>query len=255
MEHRVRINLLGTAIVLAVGIAVSAITSTVVAGRAITGHARAQAKARQDIAVKGSARVRVTSDIGVWSIGVSSEHTDLVSAFALLETSVDAVNAFLATKGFTPGEVALSPIDTQQFFERDSDGNLTRTVSGYGLIRNFTITTTDVDKVARSASEVTELLRDGVRVRSSAPEFTYTKLGDLRVQILGEAAKDARARAEEIVSNSGGRLGPIRDAQMGVMQVTQPNSTDVASYGLYDTSTIEKDVRAVVTVTFGVENE
>jgi hypothetical protein len=41
---------------------------------------------------------------------------------------------------------------------------------------------------------------------------------------------------------------------MGVLQITQPNSTEVAGYGLYDTSTIDKDVTAVVTVTFGVDN-
>lgn len=253
-EHRVRVNLLGTAIVLAVGVAVSAITSTVVAGRALASHARVQAKARQDITVKGSARVRVTSDTGVWRISVSSEHKELTTAFGLLEASVEAVQKFLTARGFKPAEIALGAIDTDQFYARDAAGKETREIAAYRLTRVFTITSTDVNRMAKSAGEVTELLRDGVKVSSASPQFYYGKLADLKVQILGDAAKDARTRAEEIVKNSGGRLGAIRDAQMGVLQITQPNSTDVASYGLYDTSTIDKDVTAVVTVTFGVDN-
>jgi hypothetical protein len=253
-EHRVRVNLLGTAIILAAGIAVSAITSTVVAGRAMNAKIRTQAKVYQDITVKGSARLRVTSDIGVWRISVSSEHKELTSAFGLLEASVTAVQKFLAAKGFAAGEVALSAIETSQYYARDANGRETREIAGYNLSRSFTVTSGDVQRVARSAGEVTELLRDGVKVSSSLPQFSFTKLADLKVQILGDAAKDARTRAEEIVRNSGGRLGSLRDAQMGVMQITQPNSTEVAGYGLYDTSTIEKDVTAVVTVTFGVDN-
>jgi hypothetical protein len=39
---------------------------------------------------------------------------------------------------------------------------------------------------------------------------------------------------------------------MGVLQITRPHSTEVSSYGIYDTDTIDKDVRAEVSVTFGV---
>jgi hypothetical protein len=35
--------------------------------------------------------------------------------------------------------------------------------------------------------------------------------------------------------------------------VTAPNSTDVSDYGVYDTSTLRKDVTAVVNVTFALK--
>jgi hypothetical protein len=40
---------------------------------------------------------------------------------------------------------------------------------------------------------------------------------------------------------------------VGVFQITAPNSHDVRDYGIYDTSTIEKDVTAVVSVSFAAE--
>jgi len=73
------------------------------------------------------------------------------------------------------------------------------------------------------------------------------------IKLLGEASQDARKRADEIVKNAGGSVGEVRSAQMGVLQITEPNSTEVSGTGRYDTSTIEKDISAVVTVTFGVQ--
>ena len=100
---------------------------------------------------------------------------------------------------------------------------------------------------------MTQLLREGIRIASDAPEFTFTKLSDLRIQILGDAANDARVRAEEVVRKTGGRIGAVRDVRANPIQVTEPNSTDVSGGGRYDTSTIDKDVTAIVNVTFGIE--
>ena len=55
-----------------------------------------------------------------------------------------------------------------------------------------------------------------------------------------------------LIAASGGRLGSLRGVDVGVFQVTSPNSTDVSDYGTYDTSTLRKDVTAVVNVTFAL---
>ena len=69
---------------------------------------------------------------------------------------------------------------------------------------------------------------------------------------MAAASADARLRADNIASATGAALGELRDARMGVLQITRPLSTEVSSWGIYDTDTIEKDVRAVVTATFGI---
>ena len=90
-------------------------------------------------------------------------------------------------------------------------------------------------------------------LESSPPKYYDTQLGDLKVSMLGEAAQDAKARAEQIAASTGSSIGAIRSARMGVMQITAADSTDVSDYGIYDTSTIEKDVTAVVNINFAVE--
>lgn len=254
MDRTVRISAMGTALVLAAGVVVSIVTSTLVVSRSMEQRTRAMARARQDITVKGSSRQRVLSDTAVWDIAVSGEAPTLEGAYGIIEESASRIRGFLTQKGFAPGDVALSAIDTDTHYRRDGKGEPTREVSGYTLRRTFTVTSADCRKVDAAAAEVTALIKDGVKVASAQPRFYFSKLPDLKVQILGDAAKDARGRADEIVKNAGGTVGPVRDAQMGVMQITRPNSTETSGYGMYDTSTIEKDVTAVVTVTFGVEN-
>ena len=92
-------------------------------------------------------------------------------------------------------------------------------------------------------------------MQSGMPQYTYSKVGDVKIAILGAASADARQRAQEIAARTGCRVMEVREAHMGVMQITRPNSTQVSSYGIYDTDTIEKDVSVVVTVTFGIARE
>ena len=66
------------------------------------------------------------------------------------------------------------------------------------------------------------------------------------------ARVDAQTRAKVIVQATGSGLGQLRGVDVGVFKATSPNSTEVEDYGVYDTSTLEKDVTAVVNVTFGV---
>jgi uncharacterized protein len=254
MEYRVRINMFGAAAVLAAGVVVSMVTSTVVASRAYQSRVQEMSKQTHEITVRGSARTRVRADLGVWRISVSGEAADLQEAFSILEAGVNRVQNFLSVRGFTPGEITLAAIETATFYGRDSAGRETRSVTGHRLERAFTITSPNVEAIAGAAGEVTQLLQEGIHVASARPAFYISNLPDLRVQIAGEASKDARVRADEIAKGSGSRVTAVRRAQMGVIQVTEPNSTEVSGYGIYDTRTIDKDVSLTVTLTLGLSS-
>ena len=92
-----------------------------------------------------------------------------------------------------------------------------------------------------------------MRFQSSEPQYFYTKLSDLKIEILAEATKDARQRVEQLAINSGCKVGTLRFASMGVLQITKAYSTEVSDYGIYDISSLEKDVKAVVTCGFSID--
>ncbi|RIK67628.1 MAG: hypothetical protein DCC65_05710 [Planctomycetota bacterium] len=253
MEYKVRLGLAATATIVAIAIVVSIVTSTVVASRAYVARGEQAFKSDQLITVKGSTRKRIRSDQAVWQINVRGERKDLAEAFEALEQGVTRVRKFLEDQGFKPHELTLSAIGTTEHHVRDAKGNETRDISAYSLWRGFTVSTTDVDRVFRAAGEVTQLIKEGVHVMSCEPGYYYNGLAALKVELMSEAARDARARAENIASAAGCKVAEVRSAHMGVLQVTQPLSTDVSDYGLFDTSTIDKDVQAVVTVCFRIE--
>jgi hypothetical protein len=253
MEYRVRIQFATAFAVVALAVAASFVTSTYIAADAYQGRNKFDHRQNQTITVKGSTRRRVRSDRAVWTIVVKGEGENLQSAFEVLDSGVERVNEFLASNGFPSDQVGLGAISTTTQYARDAKGNPTDEVTGFRLERRFGVTTSDVNLVARAAGKVTQLLKEGVFVISQSPEYTYTKLAPLKIDLMAAASSDARSRAEKIASSTKCNLGELRDASMGVLQITAPDSTEVSSYGMYDTYTIDKDVRAVVTATFGIE--
>jgi hypothetical protein len=126
-------------------------------------------------------------------------------------------------------------------------------ITGYSLRQELEVRSTDVDKIEKLAREATELINQGILIESNAPEYHYTKLGDLKIEMLSEAAKDAKQRAQQIASSTGSSIGSMRSARMGVLQITPADSNDVSGEGMNDTTSLDKDITAVVNVTFAVD--
>jgi hypothetical protein len=247
-------SILGATAVASIAVLTSFLTSTVIASRAyVQRGAEAERRARA-LEVTGSARTRIRSDLALWSIRVAGEAKGLEEAFARLTASVEAVRGFLKGRGFSDEAVTLGSIETTPHFGRDEKGNATREVVTYELARHVEIRVEErVEDVARAAGEVTELLKTGAHVESGAPRFVFTKLADLKLRMIGEATANGRERAERIAVESKCRLGAVKEARAGVLQITRPDSMEVSDSGMNDTTSIAKDVSAVVHLTFLID--
>ena len=105
--------------------------------------------------------------------------------------------------------------------------------------------------VERVSREATQLIEAGVPITSGAPAYFYTKLGELKIEMLAEASKDARTRAERMLKTAGdARIGDLTKADMGVINVNPANSTATSWDGNNDTTSLEKDIITIVHVTF-----
>lgn len=205
------------------------------------------------ITVTGSAKKRIKSDLVVWTAGVSSQAGQLSDAYGRLSQDIPRIKEYLIGKGIPENQMTVSSITTTTLKARDADGNETSEITGYSLRQQIEVRSNDVDRIAQIAREATELINQGILVESNSPQFYYTGIGDLKVEMLGEAAKDAKMRAERIAASTGDSVGTVKSARMGVLQITAADSTDVSDYGIYDTSTIDKDMTAVVNISFAVE--
>jgi uncharacterized protein len=230
-------------------LAVALVLSSIVGAWAYT-HAK---NGEQVITVTGSARKRIKSDLVVWRAGVSYQATELSDAYKALSENVPRVKQYLISKGVAENQITISSISSTTLHQKTSDGEETGEITGYSLRQELMVRSNDVDKIERLAREATELINQGILLESNPPEYLYTKLGDLKIEMLAEAAKDAKVRAQQIASSTGSSIGSVRTARMGVMQITPADSNDVSDSGMNDTSSLEKDITAVVNVGFAVD--
>ncbi|HYY56113.1 MAG TPA: SIMPL domain-containing protein [Pyrinomonadaceae bacterium] len=230
-------------------LAVALVLSSIVGAWAYT-HAK---NGEQTITVTGSARKRIKSDLVIWRAGVSYQASQLSEAYKALTDNVPKVKQYLISKGVQENQITISSISSTTLHEKNSEGEETSEITGYSLRQEVEVRSNDVDKVEKLAREATELINQGILLESNPPEYLYTKLGDLKIEMLAEAAKDAKVRAQQIASSTGSSIGSVRTARMGVMQITPADSNDVSDSGMNDTSSLEKDITAVVNVGFAVD--
>jgi uncharacterized protein len=219
----------------------------------------------QNIKITGSAKRRIKSDLMIWRTSVSAEAATLAEAYSKLSRDVGKTKTFLISQGFPENQIVISAVATttirasrgvqkQQLVPEDASVVVGGgRVTSYSLTQSLQIRSSEIDKLTEVSRKVTQLINQGILLESNEPEYLYTKLAELKVAMLADAAKDAKERAAQIASSAGGRVGEIRSAEMGVMQVNAADANEISGYGVNDTKSVEKDVLAVVHVTFALE--
>jgi hypothetical protein len=208
---------------------------------------------QQTITVTGSARKQITSDLIIWRGYVAYQASDLQQAYADLKGGMAKLKAYLIEKGIPADQIVETSISTQALHPVGEQGMELSEIAGYRLQQGVEIRSSDVDRITRISRESTELINQGVALESQQPQYLYTKLGDLKVEMQAEAAKDAKERAERISQAVGSKTGKLRSARMGVLQITPAFSNEVSDYGINDQSSLQKDITAVTTLEFEVE--
>lgn len=209
-------------------------------------------RAGDEITVTGSAKREVSADLAVWRLDISGGGQTQVEATRDAQNGAEKARAFLVAQGFPDSALTLrAPFTMMQ--NEYINGNPTGRILGYQVTRQIEVRSTDVDKIAALAGDLTALLDRGVAVLGQPPEYLYAQLPEMRGPLLADATLDAKARAEEIAGAVEASVGRIKGVRVGVFQVTRRNSTEVNDYGMYDTSDRQKEITAVVRVTFSLE--
>ncbi len=202
----------------------------------------------QVISVTGSANKDVISDLIVWHGNFGVEDSTLVKAQERWATDLAKVEIFLKERNIT--NYVLEAVSVTELKSTPpKEGGEIKTV-GFSLSQNLQITSTNIAQVASLGREAIALVQQGVLFTSSRPEFIYTKAAEAKIEMLADATKDAKARAEQIITEGGRKLGTMRSARMGVFQITPRFSRETSSEGVNDNTSLEKTIRAVVSASF-----
>lgn len=203
------------------------------------------------ITMTGSARVAAVADKATWTIAVQEVAAKPSDGIGRVNSGVEAVEKYLVDGGVSANEITLGGLNSYANEEYEN-GNPTGRIASYRIYREVTVRTTNVSTVDSLSKNIGLLIEKGFGVNSNPPAYYISNLPELRPQLLEEAMKDAKTRAEAITNATEGSVGAPKTVRSGPIQVTARDSINAEDFGAYDTSTIEKTVTATVTVFFAI---
>ena len=203
------------------------------------------------ISTTGSAKKAVASDKVKWTSSITRpvKISTIKDGYIKMDADLKEVKTFLTANGITPESIDISSILMNEVYDQNQG-----TEKNYNLVQNITVQSIDVQKIADLAKNTNSLIIDkGVIFSTNSLEYYYSKLPEARVSLLANAVQDAKARAEQLSSAGGKKIGVLQSASSGVVQVMSPNSVEVSDYGMYDTSSINKEIMVTVKASFEIK--
>jgi hypothetical protein len=217
------------------------LTIGLIAGGYLLGDGLLRAKmADRSVTVRGLAERDVTADLATWTIAYSAQSTDLQSAQTDIDQDTNAITAFFKELGFQADALKPTGANVNQY---SNNG-----IPQYTIRQRLSLRTNDIDKAQAAVARQFDLVRRGVVLEDgSGMSYTFTKLDEIKPEMVAEATKDARKSAEQFAEDSGTDVGGIKSATQGYFSIDSRDG-DAGGYGVTDTP--YKKVRLVTTVNF-----
>ncbi|ASK89934.1 SIMPL domain-containing protein [Sphingorhabdus sp. SMR4y] len=217
------------------------LTIGLIVGGYLLGDGLLRAKmADRSVTVRGLAEREVTADLATWTIAYSAQSSDLQSAQTDIDRDTTAITGFFKELGFEADALKPTGANVNQY---SSNG-----IPQYTIRQRLSLRTNDIDKAQAAVARQFDLVRRGVVLEDgSGMSYTFTKLDEIKPEMVAEATKDARKSAEQFAEDSGTDVGGIKSATQGYFSINSRDG-DAGGYGVTDTP--YKKVRVVTTVNF-----
>ncbi|ODT88057.1 MAG: hypothetical protein ABS78_09150 [Phenylobacterium sp. SCN 70-31] len=197
----------------------------------------------RSVTVRGLSERVVKSDLAVLPLRFASAGNDLSEVQAKVDRDLAAVRAFLAQQGYTPAEIDLGRLQVTDQYAREYQSSSVGT--RYQVAQTVIVRTNNVDRVETTTRSLDALLRQGVVLQDyNGPSYLFTKLNDVRAEMIGQATASARTGAQQFARDSGASLAGIRSATQGSFEIRGRDEIGDES------SQVFKKVRVVTTINY-----
>lgn len=209
------------------------------------------------ITVTGSASCDFESDLIVWRGSFSAYGTTPKSAYKSIKNDADVIKKYLTDNGISESELSFSSVSISQRWVtqyNDEGERIGEYLDGYDLYQSVTVTSEDIDKVDSVSIDITKLIEANIEFESDSPEYYYTKLDELKLDLIAQATENAKTRADIIVNGTNAHTTRLLSANLGVFQITAQNSDSEYSYGgAFDTSSRNKTATITVKLNYATD--
>ena len=201
------------------------------------------------ISVTGVSTQRIKSDLAQWSFTIRNKAMGRTAGAFTHQKNLKSAVKFLQANGIPKDEIDVKVLYVSPAEEYNRKTGVTQR-NGWTYNQEVIVTSDDVDKVADISVKASALIEQGVDARFSSPKFTYTKIDDKRIEMLSAATENAKQRASAIAKQGNQSLGRMVSVGTATFQITSPGSSSAGTGGVYDTSTIDKEINAVMSADF-----
>jgi hypothetical protein len=228
-----------SSLILAIGFIISAF---------ILGTFFISARNEQSIRVVGQGVKSVTSDIAKWNItiNVMTGIANKNEGPSLLQKDLLKIKQYLIGNGIDEKDILVEPVNSYANYGNDG-------INGYSFNQRIEARCNDIDRLEKMALDNEAMSKQGIYLQNSDIEYFVSNLADIKAEMLALATIDAKARAAEIAKSSGNKVCSLLSAKSGVFQIRKPLSMDISDYGIYNTSSKEKEIAVTVTATFKIK--
>lgn len=200
------------------------------------------------VTVKGLAEQNVVADLAIWKIKFVATGNELSETQNDIEKQTDELISFLKDNGFDDSEIESGQLETNDLMANPYRDNNTMT-SRFILTKTMTLRSEKVENVSSAFAKTGDLISRGVIFENQYTfpvSYLFTKLNDIKPQMLELATQNARQAAIEFAKSSDSRVGKIHKANQGVFSILPRDEANDVS----ESQQINKKVRVVSTIEY-----
>jgi len=176
----------------------------------------------RSVTVKGLSEREFDADVVIWPIQFTAAGNDLEELYVAIDENTKKIREFLSGKGINKEEISFT---TPSITDKSAQqyGNQDRAEFRYTAMQTVTVYSKNIDSVRKVMSELSDLGKKGIVFTGgnyqSQTEYLFTRLNEVKPEMIEEATRKAREVAEKFASDSKSTLGKIRKATQGQFSI------------------------------------
>lgn len=179
------------------------------------------------VTVKGLSEREYPADIVIWPLQFIEAGNDLGAVYSQMETSANRIREYLGAAGIPIEEISISaPAITDKSAQNWGESNAELRYVG---MQTVTVYSSDVPRARAAMGGLVDLGKQGIALNGdmyqNQVEYLFTRLNDVKPEMIEEATKAAREIGEKFAEDSRSRLGKIRTASQGQFSI-EPRDTN-----------------------------
>lgn len=212
------------------------------------------------VTVRGANEQDVKSNLVVWQLRFKTTGDDLIATQADLDKQKQAVIDFLTKAGFDGKSIEPQGIRVVDKQANEYGGDAANS-KRYVLSTAVNLRSDNVDLAMKTQQKMSDLIKSGVALSDDGycgniPNYLFTKLNDIKIDMLAKATKNARDAAGQFASDANAKVGSIRNATQGYFSISGQDDAPEGAGGNNNcggADSIMKKIRVVTTIDYFLE--